>query len=355
MVDWRKLETAPGVIDQELATELQALMDDASQCRIKVILDLLGTPKWDSMESPLDQKFGAYPGRSGPDEYGWMASRILERWPGLYALEVWNEPNLQTYWVGTPREYAALVNAAVDAKHRLGSQTLILGGALAYGDARYLQQLYAAGMRGQDGISIHPYSLRDRFVDPGAPHGPFRAGIKTVHHVMLANGDTSGMWLTEFGFATCPAQPICVPEDVQAAWMAKSLRIAACYPFIEGVTAFVLRNAPVPPAWDETSWTLHFGMMNPDFSPKPAFGSVQSTFGQLAQMERAQRARKARKHRRQSKKRHARANAASIASSPMCRRLLGVSATKAQKHAKRTRRRSHRARAKSTRLRNRSG
>jgi Cellulase (glycosyl hydrolase family 5) len=342
MVSWYKLESLARQVDEKLVSKLQSLMDQANACGIKVIFDLLGTPKWDSPQSPPDQYFGAYPGRSGPAEYGWMVSWILRRWPELYALEVWNEPNLTSYWRGTPAQYAQLVNAAVEAKRQVGSRTLILGAVLAGGSARYLQELYAAGMHGQDGISIHPYSMIcgghcTQFVDPGSRYGPFRAGIEGVHQTMLQNGDTSGIWLTEFGFASCPAQPLCVSEGVQAAWMAKSLRIAACYPYIGGLTAFTLHNAAVPSSWDGTSWTLHFGMLNADFSPKPAYGAVQQAFSQLRQMETGQTVRRvARRARRGNVKKRA-ANASTPASQ-MCQSLLGQPKSTKAKPRKRRRR-----------------
>jgi hypothetical protein len=62
------------------------------------------------------------------------------------------------FFSGTPAQYAALVNEAVEAKRLVGSATKILAGATAGEDRDYLNRLYAAGMRGHDGVSIHPYS-----------------------------------------------------------------------------------------------------------------------------------------------------------------------------------------------------
>jgi hypothetical protein len=73
-------------------------MQQADRCHIKVLFTLLGTPTWDLQgRDAADPRSTTYPGDSGPDQFRWMVSWILRRWPQLYALEVWNEPNLNSY------------------------------------------------------------------------------------------------------------------------------------------------------------------------------------------------------------------------------------------------------------------
>jgi hypothetical protein len=157
-------------------------------------------------------------------------------------------------------------------------------------------------MHGQDGISLHPYSMtcadrcgQAQFLDPGSPRAPYRTAIENVHRAMVQNGDHSGLWLTELGFSTCPAQPACIPEGQQASWMSKSIRVAACYPYVAGLTAFTLRDIPVPANYPAASyWDYHFGLMSSDFSPKPAFNAVSGTFRQLGTPQQNGRARSSR-------------------------------------------------------------
>jgi hypothetical protein len=328
-VSWPLLEpNGPGQIDGAYASKLDSLLAQAARCNIKVIFTLGGTPGWDS-SAPTEKRAAAYPGNDGPSQYHRFVSWALDRWPSLYAVEVWNEPNLPQYWQGSPGQYADLVNAAVAAKRETGSSTLILAGTLALAATDYLSQLYAAGMRGEDGISLHPYSVTcpdlcqaAKWIDPASPRNPFRGAIESIHRVMADNGDAAGLWLTEFGFSTCPSQPACVPEDVQASWMAKSVRMAACFPYIQGLTTFTLRDISVPSTWDSTNWNFHYGLMHTDFSPKPALSAVQGAFSQLARADAAA-ARTARKASARGAK-SSRARAAGLASSRMCRRLLGT-------------------------------
>jgi hypothetical protein len=324
-VTWYLLEPLPGEVNPDYADRLSSLMSQAGACKIKVIFTLLGTPQWATSGPLTDTSFGAYPSKNGGGDYGWMVSSILRRWPALYALEVWNEPNLSRYWRGSPRDYADMVNAAVAAKRDTGAGTLILGGTLSLGATNYLRQLYAAGMRGEDAVSLHPYAMActpvcSQLFDPGPRKAPFRGAIEHVHKVMLDNRDPGPLWLTEFGYSTCPSQPACVSDNTQAAWMTKSIRIAACYPYVDGLTTFALRDRTVPPSWDQTNWFFHFGLMSADFAPKRAFGAIAGTFRQLSRAEvRSRRARAAVRRSHGAKS----ARTAAAAPGKACTRLLG--------------------------------
>jgi hypothetical protein len=325
-VMWYLLEPAPGQVNSDYASKLDSLMSQASACGTRVMLMLAATPPWDSTapDGTDFPKSGSYAPRDG--EFRWMVSWILRRWPGLQALEVWNEPNYSPYWSGTPAEYAHLVNAAVEAKREVGASTLVLAGALASGDVSYLDQVYAAGMSGQDGISIHPYSMycsgTCSLTDPTPPGAPFRAAITAIHQLMVARGDRSGLWLTEFGFATCPAVPTCVSEAQQATWMAKSIRIASCYPYVRGMTPFTIRDIPGDPRYAQVM-DAHFGLLRTDFSPKPSYSAVTAAYRNydLAARwaSRSRGAAKVRGHRARRKL----ARRAPLPGSRSCQRILG--------------------------------
>jgi polysaccharide biosynthesis protein PslG len=321
-VSWPVLEQdGPGRINQDYVAKLDTLMTERNRCGIHVIMELAGIPGWDNgQHSPI------VPPTDGGAAFRRVVAWVLNRWPSLDALEVSNEPNLSTFWAGTPADYAQLVNAAVAGKRDAGSGSQILAGALAGdGAAGYLQQLYASGMHGEDGVSIHPYSttcapLCQPFTNPVLRRSPFRSSIESTHRTMLQNNDPARLWLTEFGFSTCPSVPVCLGDGQQAAWDAQSVRIASCYPYIAGFTVFNLRDLRVPASWDSTAWDFHFGLMGSDFTPKPAYGAVQTTFAQLDRMANgAQRARaSSARHRKRMPK-----LVTSTASSRMCTRLLG--------------------------------
>ena len=72
-----------------------------------------------------------------------------------------------------------------------------------------------------------------------------------------------------------------MPSDSRAAtYLAKSYRVAARYRYIQGLTAFSMRDYADPqdqnPAWD-----LRSGILHKDLSPKPAFRLVKSALRRL--------------------------------------------------------------------------
>jgi polysaccharide biosynthesis protein PslG len=283
-VDWSQL--VPNLfagVDQSYQARVDQVMAWAASYRIKVILNLVGTPCWapaSGPNCPLTHDVMFSPPR--PDFFQATTKYLLQRYPGVFAFEVWNEPNLgSAFWVGSPAEFAATVNAAVAGAEEAGVGTKVLAAGLAMDGSGYLQQLYDAGMRGQDGISLHPYSMSSGvWVDPSPRGSPFRRAIENTHRVMVRNHDHGGLWLTEFGFATCPAQPHCLSDSRAATWLAKSYRVAARYRYVKGLTAFSMRDYADPqdrnPAWD-----LRSGILQNDLSRKPAFRQVKNALRRL--------------------------------------------------------------------------
>jgi hypothetical protein len=291
MVSWPYLEPSPGTIDPGYEARVDRIVGQLSACHIKVELAIGGTPCWDTTD-PLGKPTCTsgtellYPPRSLAT-FGDTVAWSLARWgPHLAALEVWNEPNNAMFWRGSVAQYVALVNQAVDSAHAIGSPVPIIAGALAGADTVYLSQMYAAGMRGQSGISMHPYTLRltgrpDGFFSPVATEGrryaAFRSSIVRVHRTMLAAGDPGGIWLTEFGYPVCPATPYCVSKQRQSRWLVASLRAAARLRYVRAAIIYSLRDAGIG-----SDWNFRFGLLDRNFHHRPSFTAVQREFRTLS-------------------------------------------------------------------------
>lgn len=270
---------APGYLHR-----LDQVMSWAAACHIRVIADLVGSPCWSIDPAPCNDSTWVFDAPAG-GRFGAVSRFLLARYPRLYALEVWNEPNNSSFWKGSPADYAALVEEAVDARNAIGSRTKILAGALLGGGSDYLEQLYDAGMHGQDGISIHPYSVDcttgcGPFIDPMLRDSPFREAIGATHWVMRLHHDPGGLYLTEFGFSTCPAQPFCLDERTAGRWLALSLRTAARSRYIQGLTVFSMRDF-ADPAEADPRWDMRSGILRDNLTPKPAFGMVKRELSRL--------------------------------------------------------------------------
>jgi hypothetical protein len=175
VINWRELEPGPGQIDPHYMSRVDRTIAGLGHCGIRTELTIGGTPCWQTTDPPAGPgcTSAALPPRSSP-AFGNIVAWSLHRWgPWLAALEVWNEPNNPLFWLGSVQQYVGLVNQAADAAHAIGSPVPILAGALAGGDVSYLSQMYASGMRGQTGISMHPYTMRPGggFINPVRTYG----------------------------------------------------------------------------------------------------------------------------------------------------------------------------------------
>ena len=206
----------------------------AAAYRVKVILNLVGTPLLGSglrcllPAEPRHVMFSA----PRPDVFQATTRYLLQRYPRASTpLRSGTSPTwvVAHCWVGSPAEFAATVNAAVAGANEAGVGTKVLAAGLFMDGSSYLQQLYDAGMHGQDGISLHPYSMASggawARTSMRPARSPFRRAIENTHRVMVRNHDHGGLWLTEFGFATCPAQPHCLSDSRAASYMASSYRV----------------------------------------------------------------------------------------------------------------------------------
>jgi hypothetical protein len=113
----------------------------------------------------------------------------------LAAFEIWNEPDQinEQYWAGPNKiaNYVALTKAVYPAIKRVAPQVPVLAGSFVGGNGKWLQALYAAGIKGYyDALSVHFYDLT-------------LSALSTTRAVQKANGDSKPLWLAEFGFTSC--------------------------------------------------------------------------------------------------------------------------------------------------------
>ena len=204
-----------------------------------------------------------------PAAFGRFAARAVRRWRPA-ALEVWNEPNHPGFWSGTVEQYAGLVRAV---QRRVSGVPVVMG-SLALDDTDYLQRLYDAGARA-DGVSVHPYPIEMagatfRFV------GGARAveSVERVRAVMLRNGDTTPVYVTELGYPSCPVAPVCVDELTKSAGLVAAVRGIASKRYVRATLVYSIRD------WT-TGWDGRFGLIGPD-GPRPAFAALRHAIGDLA-------------------------------------------------------------------------
>jgi hypothetical protein len=281
-VDWARLQSDGG-IDVTYQSQLDQAVASAHQYRQAVILNIIGTPCWASLTPSCPVTAETHMDAPRSDAFGEITSYLLNRYPGLYGYEVWNEPNccggprptVPDFWHGTPADFAQIVNAAVRGRNAVGSRTRVIVGGFLLDGGGFLEDAYRAGMRGHDGISIHPYSLAaSGWVNPSKPSNPFHRSIRIARKIMLRYGDRSGIYITEYGFAPCPADT-CIPPRLAGRWLALGFREAAKYRYVKAMALFSLRDY-ADPADPQPDWQNHSGILG-----RPAYGQVRRMLKQL--------------------------------------------------------------------------
>jgi len=256
-----------------------------------VIVDLWGTPCWASTAPGRDcadanwwetQPLVGRSPPSNPGAYAGAAAKVVRRWgASIEALEVWNEPNSESFLAAGPCQavddcpgadaYARLLKAGYSGVKRASPRTRVLGGVIAGADARYLEWLYAPGrsIRGfHDGISAHPYD----FERPGLP------GTADLLEVMEEHGEADrGLWITELGQSTCTdaedGSRCTHSEDDQATYLGEALDSETGPRSDERIRALVIYNLR-DKAFDST-FDSNFGIVKRSFEPKPAYSRVR--------------------------------------------------------------------------------
>lgn len=279
---WAVLEpNVPGQLNPRALPYLDRFFSDAAARGIKVIALVDITPCWASA-APEEIRHGCAPGSSRGETFRWppanpadfagVVRRLAERYGNsLSALEVWNEPDQanEKYFAGPnkPERYAAILKAAYTAIKQVDPNITVLAGSLVGSRGLFLRLLYEAGIKGYyDGLAVHFYTLT-------------LAAIRNFRSVQLSYGDSTPLWLDEFGWTSCyPQQKIqeeqaCVTPAVQAQNVTNVYRALSRTSYVAAVTLFALRDGGGE----------KFGVLSERGTRKPSFralaGVLASPFG----------------------------------------------------------------------------
>lgn len=271
-VPWSVLEPeGPDEAEPRALAYTDRVVEDAAADGIGVIMMVQSTPCWVS-SAPASLLRSCEPGREGranawpptqPSAFAAFCAYLARRYGSrLAAIEVWNEPDQanEQYLAGPNKaeRYAALLRAAYPAIKAASPGVLVLGGAFVGPNGAFLRLLYSYGIKGYyDGLAVHFYTLT-------------LGAVRYTHEVQLANGDTTPLWLTEFGWSSCwPHESIeqeqgCVTPRIQATNLANTFRALARSAYVAAAVAYKLQD----------STAEDFGALSASGARKPAFAAV---------------------------------------------------------------------------------
>jgi len=276
-VPWYAFEPlGPQQIEPGPLAALDRLVEDAHAVGIGVIFTVYETPCWASSASPsllrrCSPRRGstahAWPPQD-PATYAAFVAFLAQRYGGsaLTAIEIWNEPDQsnQEYFAGPEKvaRYAAVLRAAYPAIKQANSHVLVLGGSLVGPRGLFLKDLYAAGIKGYyDALAVHFYTLTV-------------ASLRAFREVQLAAGDTTPLWLDEFGWSSCyphrriEQEQACVTAPVQAANLASTIHAIARLPYVAAAVVYKLQD----------STGEQFGVLSSSGARKPSFAALAQAF-----------------------------------------------------------------------------
>ena len=271
-VPWSTLEpSGSGRIEPHALAFLDRLVSDAAEGGIGVIAIAYSTPCWaSSAPASLLRKCvtgrltaaNAWPPRE-PSAYAAFVAYLTARYgTRLAAIEVWNEPDQanEAYFAGPakPQHYAAVLRAAYPAIKQANPNVMVLAGSLVGSNGVFLRALYAAGIKGYyDGLAVHFYNLT-------------LGSLRAIHETQLAAGDTTPLWLDEFGWTSCwPRQKVqqeqgCVSSKVQATDITNLYRSLWRAPYVAAAVLYKLQD----------STREDFGVLSVRGARKPAFAAL---------------------------------------------------------------------------------
>lgn len=269
---WALLEPlGRGQLDPRALAYMDRLFADAAQHGIAVIALVDATPCWAS-SAPARLIRACVPRKNSaanswpptrPEDFGALAGALAARYRDkLTALEVWNEPDQanELYFAGPHKaeRYAAILKAGYTAVKSVDSNIKVLAGSLVGANGVFLKLLYAAGIKGfYDGLAIHFYTLT-------------LGSIRAFREVQTANGDSTPLWLDEFGWPSCwphervDQQQACVTPAVQAANITNIFRSLSRTSYIAAETLYKLRDAPAN----------QFGVLTTRGTRKPSYAAL---------------------------------------------------------------------------------
>ncbi len=240
---------------------------------------------------------------SPPDnyaDYGDYVATVVNRYRGqIRFYQLWNEPNIYPEWGEldvNPRDYVRLLQTGYTRAKAADPNVVIISAALAQtvaqsgrglNDRLFLQQMYAAGVRGYfDILAVNDYGL---FSGPGDRRLDEEDRINfsrpiQLREIMVQNGDADKpIWAMEMGWNAQPPSFKDTPYGVvseaqQARYTPKGYERAANeWPWMGAMSYWFFKRAD---DHEQNQSMYYFRMFDPDFTARPVYASMKDYIAQ---------------------------------------------------------------------------
>jgi hypothetical protein len=302
-VRWMDLHDRSGTI---YWGELDNIVNDASAAGVKLLLSIVAAPSW----ATPDGRNGL-PSREHFSDFNYFMGQMAARYKGkVQAYEIWNEENLAHENGGRVANANFYMDMLVGASQTIRASdpsAIIVSGPpsstetnrsdIAISDTSFYRQMFADPRfrSSVDVVGVHPGGQSNppdsMWPDNPGP-GPgwttsrefyFRR-VEDARAAMVESGlGDMKIWITEFGWATRNNTPGYgygnnISYQEQANWIVRAFQMGRrdYSPWVGAMFLWQL-NYAVP--WKYQGNELHeqasFGVLNGDWSPRPAYIAIQ--------------------------------------------------------------------------------
>jgi hypothetical protein len=302
-IAWEDLQSQSGEI---FWGELDYIVNDVHEADMKMLLSVVRSPTWATPDGgngmPAREHFGTFAN---------FMRALAERYRGkVQAYQVWNEPNLAVENAGRVASadyYVDMLAVTYDAIKAADPYAIVVSGSPsstetndpleAVSDVAFIRQMLQNPNFRADVIGTHPGGQNNppdsrSAGDPGNDPGWDNSGefyfrrIESIRQVMVETGYADRqIWLTEFGWATqnnTPGYEYGADNTLeeQAQYISRAFEIGR-YEWAPWMGAMFLWNLNFAIPWAQYEGNpLHeqasFGVLNGDWSPRPAWFAIQA-------------------------------------------------------------------------------
>jgi hypothetical protein len=202
-----RLDVAPSLIYHDPLqppdfTGLDEVVSLANAYHLRVVADLTTIPWWISAcATPRDISEMTLCGTDDLADYRAEITEIVRRAdPAIHDWEIWNEPDLGSFFSGTPVQYAWMLRTAHDAIKAIDPQAnVLLGGISGRSGENWLAQAFAAAAPD----ASHAFDIAN--IHERDPLDLLAGDVAAWRWFLAVNSFTGPLWITEHGYPSDPA------------------------------------------------------------------------------------------------------------------------------------------------------
>lgn len=166
-----------------------SVVDQCEKSGVKIMGLLHGAPQW------------AEPVIENLDTWREFVRTTVTRYKGrVPAWQMWNEPNLESFWKSpNPEHYAALLKVSYEEIRKADPKAIVVWGATSQLDWEFLKVALPLSDGKFDVMSVHPYG----YGSPRAPEAYIADSLYDLRKLLKITGiGERPIWFTEWGWPT---------------------------------------------------------------------------------------------------------------------------------------------------------